>query len=504
MIIPLAHENQRGRRWPWVTIAIIAINFVVFLATNGTLDRELQKIDSAELHILLLSARYPDTQMPPDAEEVVGAYKLQHADVYAQMAAPNRTRAVDSWDARFLENPPAQDEANSEMARFSSELQQARDASIIWKYAFHPFHPTLRSYITASFLHGGWLHIIFNMWFLWLAGTILEDTWGRIAYPIFYLACGALGFVIHGIVFPGSLVPVVGASGAIAGLMGAFLARFPKTNIRLAWILFIKPIKFSVPAYIVLPLWLLIEVFWGAVFAAARAEGGVAHWAHIGGFAFGALGALLLKYTGIEHSLDRAIDAKVSWTADPRIVRATDSLAENNPAGAIASLQQLVAEKPDSVEGWEMLLAAQQRKQDPAGQKDTLEALCRLHAGAGEMEAAWNDYVQFTNLGGQKISRGVWLELCRYLEGKHDWEGAAAEYERLAENNPKERAGVSALVSAARIRLTSLNEPDRAAKLYQAAADSRVPHTDLDTAIQEGLQQCAKSAPSSQPGAYSR
>ncbi|MGA9937800.1 MAG: hypothetical protein WBP92_06105 [Candidatus Acidiferrales bacterium] len=143
MIIPLAHENQRGRRWPWVTIAIIAINFVVFLATNGTLDRELQKIDSAELHILLLSARYPDTQMPPDAEEVVGAYKLQHADVYAQMAAPNRTRAVDSWDARFLENPPAQDEANSEMARFSSELQQARDASIIWKYAFHPFHPTL-------------------------------------------------------------------------------------------------------------------------------------------------------------------------------------------------------------------------------------------------------------------------------------------------------------------------------------------------------------------------
>jgi len=504
MIIPLAHENLRGRRWPWVTTAIIAINFVVFLATNGPMNRELQQISRAELHILLLSARYPDTQLPPDAEQMVGAYKLQHPDVYAQMAAPNRSQPVDSWDLQLLSSSLSPEQANAEMASLTSELQQARDGSIVWTYAFHPFHPTLRSYITASFLHGGWLHIIFNMWFLWLAGTILEDTWGRVVYPIFYLVCGALGFVIHGVVFPGSLVPALGASGAIAGLMGAFLARFPKTNIRLAWILFLKPIKFNVPAYIILPLWLLIEVFWGAVFAAARAEGGVAHWAHIGGFAFGALGALLLKYTGIEHSLDQAIDAKVSWTADPRIVRATDSLAENNPAGAIASLRQLVAEKPDSVEGWEMLLAAQQRRQDAAGQKETLETLCRLHAGAGEMESAWNDYVQFTHLGGQKISRGVWLALCRHLESKHDWEGAATEYERLAENNPRERAGISALVSAAGIRLTHLNEPQRAARLFQAAAGSPVPHTDLDAAIQEGLQRCAKSTPSAQPGAYSR
>jgi membrane associated rhomboid family serine protease len=504
MIIPLAHENLRGRRWPWVTIAIIALNFVVFLATNNTMDRELQQIGHAELHILLLSARFPDTPMTPDVEQMVGAYKLQHAEIYKQMASPDRSQAVDSWDAQLLAKDWTQADANSEMARLSSELQQARHGSIIWNYAFHPFHPTLRSYITASFLHGGWLHIIFNMWFLWLAGTVLEDTWGRIAYPIFYLVCGALGFVIHGIVFPGSLVPVLGASGAIAGLMGAFLARFPKTRIRLAWIVFIKPIKFYVPAYVILPLWLLIEVFWGALFAAARAEGGVAHWAHIGGFAFGALGALLLKYTGIEHSLDQAIDAKVSWTADPRIVRATESLAENNPAGAIASLRQLVSEKPDSVEGWEMLLAAQQRRHDLRGQKETLEVLCRLHASAGEMESAWNDYAQFTALGGEKIPRGVWLELCRYLEGKHDWEGAATEYERLAEHNPRERAAASAFVSAARIRLTNLNEPDRAAKLYQAAADSPAPHTDLDAAIQDGLKQCAKSVPAPQSGSYTR
>jgi len=504
MIIPLAHENLRGRRWPWVTIAIIAINFIVFLGTNGTIERELQGIGRDELDILLLSARYPDTQMSPDVGQMVSDYKLHHADIYSQMASPDRTQAVDPFDRQLLADSWTQADAEAAMTRLSSELNQARDSSIIWNYAFHPFHPTLRSYITANFLHGGWLHIIFNMWFLWLAGVVLEDVWGRIAYPIFYLVCGVLALAIHGIVFPGSLVPVLGASGAIAGLMGAFLARFPKTRIRLAWILFIKPIKFYVPAYIILPLWLLIEVFWGAIFAAAHAEGGVAHWAHIGGFAFGALGALLLKHTGLDHSLDQAIEAKVSWTADPRIVRATESLAENNPAGAIASLRQLVAEKPDSIEGWEMLLKAQQRRQDAQGQKDSLEVLCRLHAAAGELESAWDDYVQFTGLGGERIPRGVWLALCRYLEDKHDWENAATEYERLAQNNPKERAGVTSLVAAARIRLANLNEPARAAKLFQAAIDSPAPHSDLDTAIQEGLQQCAKSTPSPQPGAYSR
>jgi membrane associated rhomboid family serine protease len=503
MIIPLAHENQRGRRWPWVTIAIIALNFVVFLCTNGVMDREMQQISRTEIHILLLSAYYPNTQMTPDVEEMVRAYKLQHPDNYQKMTSPNRP-VIDSWDLELQAGHVGPGEANTEMARLTSQLQKVRDGSVVWNYAFHPFHPTLRSYITANFLHGGWLHIIFNMWFLWLAGVVLEDVWGRIAYPIFYLVCGVVALAIHGIVFSGSLVPVVGASGAIAGLMGGFLARFPKTRIRLAWILFIKPIKFSVPAYIVLPMWLLIQVFWGALSAAVHAEGGVAYWAHIGGFAFGAIGALLMKYTGIEHSLDQAIEAKVSWTADPRIVRATESLAENNPAGAIASLRQLVAEKPDSVEGWEMLLKAQQRRQDAPGQKESLEVLCRLHAASGELESAWDDYVQFVALGGEKIPRGVWLELCRYLEGKHDWEGAATEYERLAQNNPRERAAAVALVSAARIRLTNLNEIERAAKLFHAAADSPAPHSDLDAAIQDGLKQCAKFSAPPQSGAYSR
>lgn len=496
MFIPLAHESLRGRRWPWVTIAIIALNTVVFLLTQGTIERDFKQISQAELHLLLFSARFPDASMTPEGAQTVEAFKLQHSEIYKRMADSRRTRAADAWDAETLSKDWTPEEANTEMAALCAQLVQVRDDSFAWKYAFHPVQPSLVSYLTATFLHGGWLHLIFNMWFLWLAGTVLEDAWGRIVYPIFYLLAGVLALVVHAIVFPNSLVPVLGASGAIAGLMGAFLARFPKTRIRMGWIFFfIRVVKFYVPAYVILPLWLVIQIFWGALFASVGAEGGVAYWAHIGGFAFGALAAVLLRVTGIEHTVNEAIEAKVTWTADPRIVRATECLEENNAAGAIVALRELVTDKPESVEGWELLLTAQQRREDFAGQKETLAVLCRLHVMAGELPLAWEEYRAYCNFGGEKLPRGVWMELCRYLEREKSWDLAATEYEKLAQNNAGERVSVSALVAAATIRQRELSQADRAQSLLMQAAASPVPHTDLDGAIQEGLRHCAALIP---------
>ncbi len=383
-------------------------------------------------------------------------------------------------------------DADAEMARLCAKLQDMQDHSVAWNYEFHPIDPRPWSYITASFLHGGWLHLIFNMWFLWLAGPVAGGSLGANRLSVFYLIAGVLAWAVHGVVFPHSLIPALGASGAIAGLMGAFLARFPKTKIRLGFLFFfVRLFKFNVPAYVILPLWLGIQVFWGVISRSMGAAAGVAYWAHIGGFAFGALGALLLHYTGIEHSADQAIEAKVAWTADARIVRATESLGENNPAGAIFALRELVKEKPDSLDGWELLLTAQHQKQDVEGEKGSLATLIRLKVASGDLQNAWNNYVEYKNLGGEKLPRGVWLELCRYLESQESWDVAADEYERLAQANVGERAGVSALVSAARIHLEHSFKPERAEMLFKEATESRAPHSDLEPAIQDGLKKCA-------------
>ena len=505
MIFPLAHENLRGRRWPWITIGIIALNTVIFLFTNGSMEQEMRKMGDVELHILVLSAQYPDAQMTPEAKDLVSAVKLQYPDQYQKLVEKFQEEA-DRASKTNEEEPGSRHlspaEADTQMAQLCAQLTDIQQHSITWKFAFHPVDPTPWSYVTACFLHGGWLHLIFNMWFLWLAGAALEDLWGRVTYPIFYLLTGVLANAVHGVVFPHSLVPALGASGAIAGLMGAFLARFPKTKIRLGWLFFFKVFKFNVPAYIILPLWLGIQLFWGVLFRSLGAEGGIAYWAHIGGFAFGALGAFLIRTTGIEHSANAAIEAKVSWSADPRIVRATEALGESNPAGAIFALRELVAEKPDSLDAWDLLLTAYGKKQDVEGQKEALGTLVRLRVASGDLEGAWNDYSQFKNLGGAKLPRGVWLELCRHLEAERRWEVAAEEYESLAHANPGERASAAALVSAGRIYATHLFKYERAEGLFNEAAASRAPHSDLDAAIQEGLKQCAAAA--AKPGTYGR
>jgi membrane associated rhomboid family serine protease len=492
MLIPIAHEDLRGRRWPYVTIVIIVLNTMIFLGTNGRMEKEYRQTWTVQLHILLLNAKFPDAPMPEDVEKMVTAFHREHAGIFQEMQAPRPT-PIDGWDAQLLAGNWSEMDADAEMIRLSAFLEQERHESLAWNYAFHPFHPTAISYITANFLHGGWLHLIFNMWFLWLAGTILEDAWGRVVYPIFYLVCGAMAMMVHAMVFRDSFVPVVGASGAIAGLMGAFLARFPKTRIKLAWVVWIRVFKFYVPAFIILPLWLVIQVFWGVV---AGSEAGVAYWAHVGGFAFGMLGAVALRMSGIEQAADQSIEAKVSWTANPRIQRATDYLSENQLNPAIGELQQLVKEQPDSIDGYELLLKAQQRRQDYDGARETLGSLCRLSASS-DPPTAWNYYEQYLNCGGDRLPRGVWLELCRYAESQQNWERAAEEYQRFAEKNSSERSSVPALVSAARICMLKLNRRADAEKLFRAAESSPAPHVDLDAAIQEGLKLCAPALPPS-------
>src|SRR5260370_17040337 len=110
------------------------------------------------------------------------------------------------------------------------------------------------SYLTANFLHAGWLHLIGNMWFLWLAGGILEDTWGRMIYPAFYLIAGVLALQVHALVNAGGLTPTIGASGAIAGLMGAFLLRFPPVKIETGCLMIYRFYRFKPAAYCLLPL----------------------------------------------------------------------------------------------------------------------------------------------------------------------------------------------------------------------------------------------------------
>ncbi|MDE2444978.1 MAG: rhomboid family intramembrane serine protease [Alphaproteobacteria bacterium] len=143
--------------------------------------------------------------------------------------------------------------------------------------------------LTYLFLHGGWMHLIGNMLFLWVFADNIEDAYGPIGFAIFYLLCGVLGGLTHVFMMPNSPNPLIGASAAVSGILAAYILLFPKARV---WILLFFRIPVPLPAFVVLGGWFLMQVFY---VAAAKNTEDIAWWAHIGGFVAGLVITFLLR-----------------------------------------------------------------------------------------------------------------------------------------------------------------------------------------------------------------
>ncbi|MBW2306651.1 MAG: rhomboid family intramembrane serine protease [Deltaproteobacteria bacterium] len=146
-------------------------------------------------------------------------------------------------------------------------------------------------FFTSMFLHGGWLHVIGNMWYLWIFGDNVEDRLGHARYFLFYIICGLGAALTHVLFNINSGMPVVGASGAVAGVLGAYMFSFPKARVLTLVFIFIFITTIEIPAYFFLAFWFILQFLSGTMSIAASSgdAGGVAWWAHVGGFVLGIL-----------------------------------------------------------------------------------------------------------------------------------------------------------------------------------------------------------------------
>ncbi|MDJ0782776.1 MAG: rhomboid family intramembrane serine protease [Desulfosarcinaceae bacterium] len=149
--------------------------------------------------------------------------------------------------------------------------------------------------VTGIFLHGGWFHLGSNMLFLWIFGDNVEDRLGHGRYLLFYLLCGILAALAHFCAHPGSTLPTIGASGAIAGVMGAYVFLFPKARIRTLVVVIIFIQIFHLPAWFLIGIWFVTQILSAATELATAQVAGIAWFAHIGGFVAGVLLLLALK-----------------------------------------------------------------------------------------------------------------------------------------------------------------------------------------------------------------
>ncbi|MFM8998959.1 MAG: rhomboid family intramembrane serine protease [Actinomycetota bacterium] len=246
-VIPLRDANPT-RRTPWITFALIALNAAAFLLW--------QPVGGSEGEQTLFF--YCQAQVP---------WEVTHGENLADGGVEAR-RAL---EAQFGAN------AGDAQAVFRSECPEKS-----------PYLPLLVS----MFLHGGWLHILGNMLYLWIFGNNVEDRLGRFAFVAFYLLGGLAASALQMAFDPSSTIPSLGASGAIGAVLGAYLVLFPHARVT-TLVLFIFVSVVQLPALVVLGGWFVLQLFSGVGELGQVAQGGVAYWAHVGGFAFGALAALL-------------------------------------------------------------------------------------------------------------------------------------------------------------------------------------------------------------------
>ena len=149
------------------------------------------------------------------------------------------------------------------------------------------------------FLHGHWPHLLGNMLYLWIFGNNIEDAVGHFGFIVFYLLCGVGAAAAQVVVAPDSTVPMIGASGAVSGVLGAYLLLFPRARVLVLFPIWIFWRVFYVPAIVVLALWFVLQLLSGLAVLGVNITGGIAFWAHIGGFVSGLVLILLFKKRGV-------------------------------------------------------------------------------------------------------------------------------------------------------------------------------------------------------------
>jgi membrane associated rhomboid family serine protease len=350
MIIPIGHEDSATRRMPWVTLAIMALCLVAFLGSDLSAP-ETSAVDPVEE-----AAHYwrEHTYLKPDPElrehvlyDVPPNQRRQYVEALAELAEPLRPEDAEALAAEQAELDRLTDRA---LGRAEPD-PAARNTLQRWGYT--PAEPRAVTLITSMFLHAGWMHLLGNLFMLLLSGPAIEDRWGRLLYPAFYLLAGCFGAWAHALFGDAPTWPLIGASGAIAGVMGAFLVRLWKTQIRFAYFFFVgyrfRYGTFEAPAWAMLPLWFANELFQAMLWGSMGMASGVAYWAHVGGFAFGAAAALGVRALRFEQRfVDPGVESRIThYAANPVLEQAMEARERGDMAGAIAMLEAEWKRRPD-------------------------------------------------------------------------------------------------------------------------------------------------------------
>lgn len=342
--LPWGHDHPVYER-PWLTYGLIVACVLAFAATSSIESGATVAVDNAAYRVSILTEAFPDARL----SFAVNGLPRELDAIVQPLVDESPTRAHVAGDA--------------DLEAAMIDLVAALNHLPLFRFGFRPGAPSALTAVTHAFVHADIGHLFGNMVILFIAGGVLECFWRRSAYVGLYALSGVAGLLAQVAAAPSSTTPMIGASGCIAGLMGAFLVGYPKTKIKVAYFFWVtlRPTWGSVPvpAWFVLPLWVGIELV--SALIAPPEGGGIAYWAHVGGFACGAALALVARRSGLVatdagfEALRQNPDAPPPIVGAPlglqgRLARIQPSLDGGSPAVRPASGTVAARPEPRDIE----------------------------------------------------------------------------------------------------------------------------------------------------------
>lgn len=449
MILPVGHESDTVRRIPWITIIFMGICLLAHIFVSREMDQSRRELETRLKALFQYYFQHPYLELDKEVRGLLSVDDSQMRELLDAFRIYHQ--APDDQSLRF--------EQQRKLDNLVLGVKTAIGNVPYRKWGLIPKHKTFRGFFTHMFVHSGWLHLFGNLLLLYLTGPFIEDVWGRPVYLISYIGMGMFAALMFSAIYPNFSGPLVGASGAISGLMGAFLVRFWKTRIKFVYF-FIFPLfvrgSFKAPAWIMLPMWFILEIFNARMMDSMESHSGagVAHWAHVWGFMFGVFLALMIRWLRIEQKfISKKIESQTSYVNPVyrKFLEAQKLIESGSKQDGFTLLMETARADPGYPEIWEMLWTTGRdlgRVREASG---VFVRIIENEISQGRIDVALNHYYQLKKgFPGKTIGISSKLALLDYLL-KHEAEKEARtllEKDVLEAVTPRSPPGILLALSA--------------------------------------------------------
>jgi membrane associated rhomboid family serine protease len=474
LLIPIGRDDAEIRRHAWVSYAILALNALVFVLTIvATRPSVLESLSNQWQAAYVFYVQRPYLKPPGELVE------LLPDGAKAQISA--RMRGLPLPSQKIIEQEQRQ------LDEMVARAVAARDELPNQRFGYVPSEPSAYKLFTSMFLHAGILHLLGNLLFFYLSGPFIEDVFGRPLFAVLYFVGGVVAALTFAARDPNGVIPLVGASGAISAVMGAYLFRFYRSKIELLFVPFLwRPMlhwRFFLPAFVVLPLW------FGEQLIEMRSEegSGVAFSAHVGGFVFGFVFAAVLSLIKFEQKfVEPLVTKQTTWVMDDRLARAIAARQRGDDMVAKKELASVLRDEPRNIDALRTALDMAEAEDDWSNGDGIAARLLNAYIEEKHLDTAKNLIGDITANREARLPKFL-ARAAAFVERTGDRDWALMLYERLYDADPVGPGAVGTLVKTSAL-LRASGEPAKAREMLQKARAHPACNSDWAHTIESKLQ----------------